>query len=106
MRDSPMFAASRDQVDALVAEYPLAQVVSREDLSLVATPLPLLMERGKQTLLIGHFARNNPQVQTLREHPRALFIFMGPQADPHAAGPCRPGAGAVKGAGGVAGFGG
>jgi transcriptional regulator len=45
----------------------------------VATPLPLLLERGADgdAWLIGHFARNNPQVALLRQQPRALAVFTG-----------------------------
>ena len=68
-------------VTRLVREYPLAWVVSAEDGDFLATPLPLRPEvdgDGRVTALLGHFARRNPQVESLRRKPRALLLFLGP----------------------------
>jgi transcriptional regulator len=65
----------------LVAEYPLAWVVSRGDAGFGATPLPLLAETsesGRIVSLFGHFALSNPQVAQLREAPSATILFTGP----------------------------
>jgi transcriptional regulator len=62
----------------LVADQPLAWVVSRDFL---ATPLPLLAETdaaGSVVSLLGHFARRNPQVAALRLDPDALILLQGP----------------------------
>lgn len=71
--------ASRDVAD-LVLDHPLAWVVSPGD-EPRATLLPIRPirdEAGTVTGLIGHFARRNPQVETLRRDPRAMFLFLGP----------------------------
>lgn len=64
----------------LVQASPFAWVVSGGEM-LGATPLPLRPRfdaEGRLIALIGHFARNNRQVDRLREDPRALLLFMGP----------------------------
>lgn len=68
-----------DAVDRLVAEHPFALLVSTTAQAPVATPLPLLLAREVDggDWLIGHFARNNPQVDLLRRQPQALAVFTG-----------------------------
>ena len=68
-----------DEVDRLVAEHPFALLVSAAAQTPVATPLPLLLEREADggAWLIGHFARNNPQLDLLRQQPHALAVFTG-----------------------------
>jgi transcriptional regulator len=64
----------------LVNEHPLAWIVPRGDLS-YAMPMPLRIERvedGRIATLVGHAPRHFPQVQQLRQDPRALLLFMGP----------------------------
>ena len=63
----------------LVTQCPFAWIVSAAD-GFGATPLPIRprIEDGKLTGLIGHFGRNNPQIERLRANPRALLLFMGP----------------------------
>lgn len=79
MRTSSIFQPTDEQIDALVAANPLAQVISRSRQGMLCTPLPLLLDRAEDSLrLIGHFARGNPHVEAIREHPEAIFIFMGP----------------------------
>lgn len=80
MRTSPLFTPSTAELDALVAQHPLALLVSSDDGRLDVTPLPLLLRRdaGGSVSLLGHFARANPQVSALERHPEALAVFMGP----------------------------
>ena len=80
MRTSPVFAPrSPDAVDQLVAAHPLALVISANGGMPLATPLPLLLERGSDgaMTLIGHFPRVHPHTEVLRREPRALAVFMG-----------------------------
>ncbi|HSR65027.1 MAG TPA: FMN-binding negative transcriptional regulator [Xanthomonadaceae bacterium] len=67
------------EVDRLVADHPFALLVSATAQAPVATPLPLLLERDTDgsAWLVGHFARNNPQLAMLRRQPRALAVFTG-----------------------------
>lgn len=70
-------------IAALIAEYPLAWVVSCGEEGHAATPLPLLAEtdgEGQTTALFGHFARSNPQVALLERSPKAMILFQGPHA--------------------------
>ena len=72
----------------LVREHPLATVISNGAAGFVATPLPLVAETdgdGRIVALIGHFAGSNPHLAALRDDPRALAVFHGPQAyvSPH-----------------------
>ena len=77
------FAPRTDaDVDRLIAEHPLAWVVSGLGAEIRATPLPIRPRfdtDGRLTHLVGHFARSNPQVEGLRHDPRALILFLGPQ---------------------------
>ncbi len=81
MKTLSIFEPDADEIDALVASHPLAQLVSLSAGSFIATPLPLLVERGpqKEITLLGHFARANPHVEALEACPEALAVFMGPQ---------------------------
>jgi transcriptional regulator len=67
------------EIDDLVAQHPLAQLISTGAGRFMCTPLPLLLERASadEAWLTGHFARTNPQVALLRRQPRALAVFMG-----------------------------
>lgn len=70
--------AALEDVDRLIAEYPLAWVISRD---FKATPLPLLAEHdeaGRLVSLLGHFARHNPQIQSFEADAAALILFSGP----------------------------
>ena len=65
----------------LIAEYPLAWVVSCNESSFRATPLPLIGETdtaGRVVALFGHFALANPHVELLRARPAATILFSGP----------------------------
>lgn len=70
--------ASAHDIDKLVAEHPLAQIVSCNDGHFAVSALPLLLERTEEgAFLLGHFDRNNPQVPSLRTRPHALALFTG-----------------------------
>ena len=67
----------------LVRDHPLATVICNGAAGFAATPLPLIAEThgdGRVVALIGHFAGSNPQLAALRNDPRALAVFNGPQA--------------------------
>ncbi len=85
MAEPALFAPRQaSDVETLIALAPLAWVVSTTGGAPLATPLPLLVAEGwsgaAPPRLIGHFARSNPQVERLRHDPRALLLFMGPNA--------------------------
>ncbi len=70
-------------VAAFVRAQMLALVVSHGPGGYATTPLPLLPETddaGEVIEFFGHFARANPQVAMVRDRPRALILFQGPQA--------------------------
>lgn len=70
---------SNADLAALIEMYPLAWVVSRAG-RFRATLLPILLEcdeNGAPISLLGHFARSNPQVETIVADPAALFLFIG-----------------------------
>ena len=72
--------ADRDIAD-LVAEQPLAWVVSGPAGALSATPLPIQVEcdaDGRPRRLLGHFARGNPQWRAFADDPRATVLLIGP----------------------------
>jgi predicted FMN-binding regulatory protein PaiB len=79
MRISPIFEPTDAQVDVLVKAYPLGMLISPETDGMLATPLPLLLERhsGRLTLL-GHFARSNPHIEVVRAQSKAFITFSGP----------------------------
>ncbi len=77
--DARFAPRSPGDIVRIVADHPLAWVVSCD---FQATPLPLIAETdasGSIVSLLGHFARRNPQVPALRGDPRALILFQGPQ---------------------------
>ena len=66
----------------LIADYPLAWVVSQGPAAHAASMLPLLAETAGDatvTSLFGHFARSNPQVDVVAHQPEAIILFQGPQ---------------------------
>ena len=70
----------RDVAD-LVAEQPLAWIVSGPTGALSSTPLPVQLEcdaQGRPLRLLGHFARSNPQWRAFAEDPRATVLLIGP----------------------------
>jgi transcriptional regulator len=74
--------ASDEQVLRLVLAHPLAWVVSNDDGSFRATPLPLrprVGSGGRIEALEGHMARSNAHCSALQRDGRALILFSGPQ---------------------------
>jgi len=70
------------EISAMLAAYPMAQLVTMTDDGLVATPLPLLYEPLSDGLgsLLGHVARANRQWAKASTAVEALAIFTGPNA--------------------------
>lgn len=69
-------------VQALIAEYPLAWVQASHGDALEASLLPLVGEydeQGRLTALIGHLARANPLCGALLTNRRASILFRGPE---------------------------
>jgi transcriptional regulator len=69
----------------LVREHPLATLISTdEEGSPYLSHLPLKLDQtgadGMPSVMLGHLARANPQVQHLTQRPRVLLSFMGPHA--------------------------
>src|SRR3954471_14217726 len=62
--------------------HPLAALVTSSSEGLVATHLPLLVDRTRGALgtLAGHIARANPQQRQARDGDEALVIFSGQDA--------------------------
>ena len=79
---SPFARFSDEDVLALIAEYPLAWVMPRSGDPLAASLLPLVIESADEKLdrLIGHLAKFNPLAAALKDDPRAVILFTGPQA--------------------------
>jgi transcriptional regulator len=80
--NSDRFApASEAEVTRLIHESPLAWVVTTTGADFRATALPLrpivVGENPSVSAFQGHFARSNDHVNMLRDHPRALLLFMG-----------------------------
>lgn len=80
MRTSATFTPSDSDQHRLFDEYPFAQLVSKSDDGLLATPLPLLVLREPDSSLtvLGHLAKANPHAAALAKDPQALVIFTGP----------------------------
>jgi len=62
--------------------HPLATLVTSSSEGLIATHLPLLVDRARGAFgtLAGHIARANPQQRQAREGDEALVIFSGHDA--------------------------
>jgi len=67
-----------EALHALMAQYPLATLVTTSAHRLNVTHLPLLHDRA-HGVLRGHMAKPNPQWSDLSSDARALAIFTGPQ---------------------------
>jgi len=64
----------------LIHDSPLAWVITMTDADFRATALPLRPIAGKDSSVsafLGHFAQSNDHHRMLRDHPRALLLFMG-----------------------------
>ncbi len=72
---------SEKDVARLIERHPLAWIVSRDGDDSRATLLPLQAvadAAGRIERLVGHFARSNAHVDSLRGEPRAIILFLGP----------------------------
>jgi transcriptional regulator len=69
------FAASEDDVRALLAAPGLVDLISPTADGLIATPMPMLLDGSS---LLGHVARNNPHWEVARGE--SLAIVRGPDA--------------------------
>ena len=80
------FAAPDDALTELLAQAPLADLITHGPAGLIATPLPLLFDadRGPNGALVGHVARNNPHWRaggsTAASGAESLVILRGPDA--------------------------
>ncbi|MBS0361247.1 MAG: FMN-binding negative transcriptional regulator [Proteobacteria bacterium] len=66
--------------EGLLAAYPLAWVVSAAP-QMHASLIPVQIVQDATTgaqVIRGHFARRNPQVEALRQAPRATILALGP----------------------------
>ncbi|CAL4869347.1 Protease synthase and sporulation protein PAI 2 (plasmid) [Asticcacaulis sp. MM231] len=63
----------------LIKAYPFAWIISTGG-TFNATPLPIrpIVEGGHLVAMLGHFGRNNPQVERLRTDPFAHLLILGP----------------------------
>jgi len=83
MYNPPSFAEHDAAVmQAFIEAHPLATLVTSSGAGLIATHLPLLVDRTRGALgtLAGHIARANPQQRQAREGDEALVIFTGHDA--------------------------
>lgn len=73
---------SNENIDLFVAENPLAWIVPTGDPS-SAILMPLLLELaadGSAASFLGHLPRSAAATYRLREDPRAVVLFLGPNA--------------------------
>lgn len=73
----PKFALSEADARAALARAGFAHLVTHTGDGMLVTPLPLLYDRGRHSL-IGHVARANPHWQAVGAD--SVAIFSGPQA--------------------------
>ncbi|UKK85167.1 FMN-binding negative transcriptional regulator [Sphingopyxis sp. BSN-002] len=76
---TPFEPRSAGDAARLIADYPLAWLVSR---AFHSSPLPLIAETddsGAIVSLFGHCGRRNPLVADFRADPYGLILFNGPQ---------------------------
>jgi transcriptional regulator len=69
----------------LLREHPLATLISLDEAGApFVSHLPIKLDQtdaeGRPTVLLGHLARANPQVQHLALRPEVSLSFMGPHA--------------------------
>ena len=73
--------ADPEVLAAHIERHEFALVVSHGAAGLVASHVPVVLERGNgDWRLLGHLARPNPQVAAFAEGGEALAIFPGPHA--------------------------
>ncbi|MBV8335104.1 MAG: FMN-binding negative transcriptional regulator, partial [Alphaproteobacteria bacterium] len=78
----PVFTEARPEVlIAHIEEHNFGLLVSHGREGLVASHIPFVVERdGERLHLLGHLARQNPQVEDLGRGGEVLTIFSGPHA--------------------------
>lgn len=78
---APFSVSDLAELHAAIERYSFALLTSRSGAGLVASHLPLLIDRqaGPQGTLLGHFARANPQWQAAAGQ-EVLVVFSGPHA--------------------------
>jgi transcriptional regulator len=69
----------------LVREHPLATLISTDEQGAPClSHVPLKLEQtgsdGMPSVMLGHLARANPQVQHLTQRPQVVLSFLGPHA--------------------------
>jgi transcriptional regulator len=87
MYQPPQFKA-KEQSHALqiIRAHPFASLISVDDAGLpFVTHLPLHLEvrteeQGDKMVLLGHCAKPNPHWKYLKERPKAVVTFLGPNA--------------------------
>ncbi|MBB6244921.1 alpha/beta hydrolase fold domain-containing protein [Rhodanobacter sp. MP1X3] len=70
-------------IQALVDANPLAWIICGSPSAFAVTPIPVQLrcdDDGRPNMLVGHFARGNPQLAQLAATPDALVLLMGPQS--------------------------
>lgn len=69
-----------DDIRVLIAAYPMASIISGgSDISISDMPMLLDVDAdGQPVSLLGHFPIKNPHFDILKNNPRALFNFQGP----------------------------
>jgi transcriptional regulator len=66
---------------SIVRAYPFALLITHSGADTLATSAPIFFETDdREDVLIGHFARRNPQADALSPGQRALAVFSGPHA--------------------------
>lgn len=69
-----------DVLHDLIKAHPLATLVTNGSHGLMANLIPFsLVSDGKNGILQAHVARNNSQLESIREASEVLVIFQGPQ---------------------------
>ncbi|MBY0511882.1 MAG: FMN-binding negative transcriptional regulator [Rhodospirillaceae bacterium] len=77
-----LFQADDAALAELIAQHPLAWIVAKSAPESAAL-MPMLLETdaaGRPVALLGHLPKAHPIVGALTQTPRALFLFLGPNA--------------------------
>lgn len=77
-----MFRETRlEPMHRLIADHPLATLITADDRGIEANLLPFTLHQGGEYgVLRAHLARNNGQLEALRAGAGTLVLFQGPQA--------------------------
>lgn len=81
-RVSEVFHAGDEAVAQLIAQYPLAWIIAQGAPDAAAL-MPMLLETdaaGRPVSLLSHLPQAHSIVAALQKDPRALFLFLGPNA--------------------------